>query len=161
MSLLIFFPSILYGLVIILWPTDKFRNNLAKHCGDLPKVTDLICYSQTVHGKMLILHLLSIHLCLYTCLYITYYKHIYIYITACMYIYMYIYTYIIILYIYIYIIYTYIYIYIYIRIFSRKQFNLFTFFPDLFGITWTIAYSKETSQFFTAHFSGVPFIESC
>ena len=57
---------------------------------------------------------------------------------------MYIYTYIYIN--------IYIYIYIYIRIFSRKQFNLFTFFPELFGITWTITYSKETSQLFTAHF---------
>ena len=66
LPLLVFSPSILYGLVIILWLTEMKFRNLAKHYSGLAKVTDLICYSQTVHDKLLILHLLSIHLYIVT-----------------------------------------------------------------------------------------------
>ena len=60
------FLSFYAGLVIILWLTDiKFRN-LTKYFSGFVKVTDLISYSQTVHGKLLILHLLSIHLYIVT-----------------------------------------------------------------------------------------------
>ena len=56
----------MYGLVIILWLTKMKFRNLAKHCSGLAKVTGLICYSQNVHGKLLILHLLGIHLYIVT-----------------------------------------------------------------------------------------------
>ena len=43
MNLLVFFPSIQYGLVIILWLTDESQEL------DLSKVIDVICYSQTIN----------------------------------------------------------------------------------------------------------------
>ena len=43
MNLLVFFPSIQYGLVIILWLTDE-----SQELG-LSKVIDVICYSQTTN----------------------------------------------------------------------------------------------------------------
>ena len=43
-----FFPSISYGLVIILRLTDE-NQELVKRYSGLEKVADLICYSQTVN----------------------------------------------------------------------------------------------------------------
>ena len=54
------FVSFYAGLVIILWLTDMKFRNLTKCYSGFAKVTELICYSQTVYGKLLILHLLSI-----------------------------------------------------------------------------------------------------
>ena len=60
------FLSFYAGLVIILWLTDMKLRKLTKGYSGFAKVNVLICYSQTVHGKLLILHLLSIHLYIVT-----------------------------------------------------------------------------------------------
>ena len=56
------FLSFYAGLVIILWLTGMKFRNLTKCYRGFAKVTNLVCYSQTVDGKLLILHLLSINL---------------------------------------------------------------------------------------------------
>ena len=56
------FLSFYTGLVIILWLTGMKFRNLTKCYRGFAKVTNLVCYSQTVDGKLLILHLLSINL---------------------------------------------------------------------------------------------------
>ena len=66
LPLSVFFPFIPYGLVIILYLTEMKFRNLAKHYSGLAKVIDLICYNQTVYGKLLILHLLSMNLYIVT-----------------------------------------------------------------------------------------------
>ena len=100
LSLLVLFPSLLYGFVKSLWLS------LAKHF----QYTALLQWSWKRDRldwlQPTVLHLLSIHLNLYTCLYILYILYIiFIYILYYIhtYIHIYIYTYIHNIYIYIYI----------------------------------------------------------
>ena len=88
LSLLVLFPSLLYGFVKSLWLS------LAKHF----QYTALLQWSWKRDRldwlQPTVLHLLSIHLNLYTCLYILHILYIiFIYILYYIYIHLYIYTY--------------------------------------------------------------------
>ena len=63
--LLVFFPSILYGLAMIVWLTDKMQ---VKYYNVIAKVTDLIRWSQTV----ILAFIEHTHILIYSCLYIIY-----------------------------------------------------------------------------------------
>ena len=78
LPLLVFFPSIQYGLLIILCITEMKFKTLAKHYSGPAKVTDFICYSQTVNLAFIEHNSILVN-----------YEYIYIYI------YTFIYTYII------------------------------------------------------------------
>ena len=60
------FLSFYAGLVIILWLTDMKFRKLTKGYSGFAKMNVMICYSQTVHGKLSILNLFSIHLYIVT-----------------------------------------------------------------------------------------------
>ena len=91
LPLWVFFPSILYGLVIISWLTEMKFKKLAKHYSDYGKVTDIICYSQNVnlafieHTSILIyvykLHIINKHM--YILYIMLLHVYIYIYIHSC------------------------------------------------------------------------------
>ena len=121
--------AILYGLHINLWLPYKAGTWSSIFCilhyySGLAKVTDLTIWFVTV--KLLILHLLSMHLYLYRWLQFTYYIYM-----------LYINIYINILHIYVHIyIYIYIFIYIYIYRYSSIFFHITC-------ITWTVKQLKN------------------